>query len=110
MSSSLSARVLLPWSICAIMQKLRVRSMFFTGRFYHDCSFALLVLHSSSRISIRSEEPACPHHPKRQAERQAWRPQQGRQDPPSQPLEELLQGRRVGGRRGGPPNPGRVPE
>jgi hypothetical protein len=33
--------------MCAIMQKLRVRSMLFTRRFYHDCRFALLVLHFS---------------------------------------------------------------
>jgi small subunit ribosomal protein S20 len=39
-----------------------VRSKFFTGRFYHDCPFALLVLHSPGPVTIRSEEPACPHH------------------------------------------------
>src|SRR5215207_11025364 len=35
------------------MQKLRVRSMFFTRRFYHDCPFAPHVLHSPGQVSIK---------------------------------------------------------
>src|ERR687889_2905186 len=36
------------------MQKLRVRSMFSTRRYYHDCSFAPYVLHSPGQASIKA--------------------------------------------------------
>src|SRR5215204_615667 len=36
------------------MQKLRVRSMFSTRRFYHDCPLAPYVLHSPGQVSNKA--------------------------------------------------------